>query len=196
MAPSIPGVAADIPGNGTPPSGGGGLKNQQHFRQCTGSWGVVYWSGAGFVRRRKMASYCVYHPWYQLIQYSWREGDGLWPNWSCSVQGSRMVGASHRGWVLVSRIRLHSYTATHLDCYCSCPGKSIAYTTWALRGHTESAKEQWKNHHYPKQYSYSDSLTEKPVVGKTKRNGKESLSDKQSTQQLPFYAKMNLNVNW
>ena len=26
MAPAIPRVAADIPGNGTPPSGGGGLK--------------------------------------------------------------------------------------------------------------------------------------------------------------------------
>ena len=37
MAPAIPGVATDISGNGTPPSGGGGLKNQQHFRQCTGS---------------------------------------------------------------------------------------------------------------------------------------------------------------
>ena len=35
MAPAIPGVAAGIPGNGTPPSGGGGLKNQQHFRQKT-----------------------------------------------------------------------------------------------------------------------------------------------------------------
>jgi len=32
-------------------------------------------------------------------------------------------------------------------------------------------------------------------MGKTKRNGKESLSDKQSMQQLPFYAKINLNVN-
>lgn len=109
MAPAICGVAADIPGNGTPPSGGGGLKNQQHFRQCTGSWGVVYWSGAGFVRRRETASYYVCHPWCQLIQYSWREGDGLWPNWRCAVKGSRMVGAGHRGWVLVSRIRLHSY---------------------------------------------------------------------------------------
>ena len=36
-AQAIRGLAADIPGNGTPPSGGGGLKNQQHFRQCTGS---------------------------------------------------------------------------------------------------------------------------------------------------------------
>ena len=33
-------------------------------------------------------------------------------------------------------------TATHLDCYRSCPGKRIVYTTSALRGHTESAKEQ------------------------------------------------------
>ena len=82
MAPAIPEVAADIPGNGTPPSGGGGLKTQQHFRQCTGSWGVVYWSGAGFVTRRKTASYCICHPWFQLIQYSWREGAGLWHNWA------------------------------------------------------------------------------------------------------------------
>ena len=31
-------------------------------------------------------------------------------------------------------------------------------------------------------------------MGKNKRIGKESLSDKQSTQQLPSYAKINLNI--
>ena len=170
-APSIPWVAADIPGNGTPPSGG--LKNQQHFRQCTGSWGVVYWSGAGFVRRRKMASYYVCHPWYQLIQYSWREGDGLWTNWSCAVQGSRIVGAGHRGWVLVSRIRLHSYTPGLLSQLPRRKGcvhdlsASGAYWVWK-----RTVKKTTRN--YRKQYSYSDSWTENQSWEKPKEMARKA----------------------
>ena len=173
--------------------------NQQHFRQCTGSWGVVYWSRAGFVRRRKMASYCVCHPCDQLTQYSWKEGDGLWPYWSSARQRSRLVGASYIGWVSVSRIRPQSYPPGLLmgrftpGSYRSCPGRR----TWVLWGHTESAKEQWKNHQkLPKTIFLQLNINRKASHGKTKRSGKASLSDKQSTQQLPSYAKINLNVNW
>ena len=103
-------------------------------------------------------------------------------NWS-NIPGEREMGCG--------------LTSAVLDCYHSCPGKRIAYTTWALWGHTESAKEQWKNHQkLPKTIFLQWQFNRKPVMGKTKRNGKESLSDKQSTQQLPFYAKINLNVNW
>ena len=50
--------------------------------------------------------------------------------------------------------------------------------------------------YYPKRYSYSENkrLTETQSWEKTKRSGKESLSDKQSTQQLPSYAKINLDI--
>ena len=130
-------------------------------------------------------------------------------NWS-NIPGEREMGCGPTGAVLYrvaewsglatedeSWLVGFGCTATHLYCYCSCPGKRIAYTTWALRGHTESAKEQWKNHQkLPKTIFLQWQFNRKPVMGKTKRNGKESLSDKQSTQQLPSYAKINLNVNW
>ena len=54
--------------------------------------------------------------------------------------------------------------------------------------------EKRNTRYYPKHCYNNENkkMNRKPVMGKTK-SGKESLSDKRSTQQLPSYAKINRN---
>ena len=103
-------------------------------------------------------------------------------NWS-NIPGEREMGCGPTGAVLYrvaewsvlatedeSWLVGFGCAATHLDCYRSCPGKRIAYTTWALWGHTESAKEQWKNHQkLPKTIFLQWNINRKPVMGKPKK---------------------------
>ena len=97
MASAIPGVATDVPGTGTPLAGGGGVETSGTSDNALGLEVLLIGVMLVLFRRRKTASYFVCYPCYQLIQCSWREGDGLWLNWSCAGQGSRLVSANHIG---------------------------------------------------------------------------------------------------
>ena len=152
MAPAIPGVAADIPGTGTTPSGGGGFEARSTSENALGL--EVLFIGVVLVL---------------LGGERWRVNASAiratnWPN----IPETREMGCDPTGTVLdrgadwsvlatedESRIWRQSYSPGLLlgrftpSSYRTCPGRTIAYKTWALRGHTESAKEQWKKKKTP-----------------------------------------------
>ena len=80
MVPAIPEVATDVPGTGTLPTRGGGVKTSGAADNALGLEvlliGVVLVSSGG--KRRRVNSSIT-----QLIQYSWREGCGS-TAWSCA----------------------------------------------------------------------------------------------------------------
>ena len=77
-------AAADVPGTGTALADAGEVETNGISDNVLGRevllTGVLLVSSGG----RKTSSYFVRHPFYQLIQYSRREREGLWLNRSCT----------------------------------------------------------------------------------------------------------------
>ena len=190
MAPAIPGVAADIPGTGTLPSV------------------EVGWKPAPFQTMHWVLRCCLL----ESCWLRWRVTAPAiratnWPN----IPEKREMGCDQTGAVLdrgadwsvlatedESRLVGLGHKATSLDfLWGGSPPAAIAEGLECFGGILSLKKKQWKKHQkLPKTIFLQLNINSKTSHGKTKRSSKASLSDKQSTHQLPSYAKINLNANW